>query len=120
MEVSGEAVFQFLTVLFRHAAQQQGIAALFAEGSQRFDCRTERTGPDWKDKCTPALIAELGDHPVLKSADQLFIALVPNIDVSEIVVGAGTVLCHHDGVYPGLVTESDGFKLKGRHRSRDG
>ena len=111
-KLARESLFQLLTVVFGHTAQKKGIPPFIAEGLQGLNGGLQGAGTDGKDEGALAFVAQLGDHPVLKAADQLFIILVPDVDVAEVVVGAGTVLRHDDGIDPGLVAEGDGFKLK--------
>ena len=99
-------------MIFGHAAQKQGVAPFITEGLQRLNGGAQGTGTDGIDKGAFAFVAEFGDHPVFKAADQLLIILIPDIDVAEIIVGTGTVLRHDDGINPGLVAEGNGFELK--------
>ena len=93
-----------------YAAQTERIAAPRGEFAQRLYCGAQLAGADRENEGRLAVIAELGEHAVAAAGGQLLEVLVPDVDIAEIVVGAGAVLTHHDLVHPGLVGELYGSK----------
>ena len=105
---------QLLAVHVCDAADDEGIAPPGGKVPQQVDGRAQGPCPDGENEGGLALVAELGEHPVPHPGNELAVALVPDVDVAEVVVRAGAVLSQDQRVHPAFVTEGDGFEDNGR------
>ena len=112
-EAAGVFPLQLLAVYIRDAADDEGIAPPGGKVPQQVDGRAQGPGSNGENEGGLALVAELGEHPVTHPGNELAVALVPDIDVAEVVVRAGAVLGQDQGVHPAFVTEGDGFEGDG-------
>ena len=99
-------------VFFGDAAQAKRLIALHGrEFPQGLDRGAQRPRTDRENEGRPALVTQLGQHPVARTGDQLAVAAVPDVYVAEVIVRAPASLGADDLVHPGLVAECDGFEF---------
>ncbi len=114
-EAPGVLLLQHGSVPVGDAPDDQRVAPLGGKVPQGLDGRAQGAAADGEDEGRVSLVAQLRQHPVPQAGDELAVALVPDVDIAEIVVCAGAVLGTDDLVHPALVAEGHGFK--GYHTS---
>ena len=112
VEAAGEFILKLLLMVLRYAVHPEGIAPFRRKGAQRLHRGAQRPRADGENKAGMPLIAQLRQHPALKRTDELAEVLVPDVDVAEVIIGAGAVFTKYYLVHPRLVGEGDGLEFQ--------
>ena len=95
-----------------HAPQQQGTLLVGAVFPQSFNHGAQTAPAHREGKGQLIAVAELGYHPVSQTGHKMAVVSVPEIDGTEVIAGAGTILTHHQLVHPCFVFKAKGFKFQ--------